>query len=95
MNRLTKNFPKKRFAIETKPVYSASPMSKHRSSEYSKQLDIAILLGCEVTKSNNKYIILAPDGKTIYHGHNGEAGVCKLKSFNRKVKKMVDTNPNK
>ena len=70
-------------------------MSKHRSSEYSKQLDISILLGCEVIKKNGKYTILAPDGKTMYIGHNGEAGVCKLKSFNRKVKKIVDKNKTK
>jgi hypothetical protein len=70
-------------------------MSKHRSTEYSKQLDIAVSLGCKVIKNNGKYTILAPDGVTMYHGHNGEAGVCKLKSFNRKVEKMIDTKPNK
>jgi hypothetical protein len=67
----------------------------HSSPRYTEQLDIAISLGCVVEKKNNKYIILAPDGKTMYIGHKGEPGVCKIKSFNRKVKKMVDNKPKK
>jgi len=70
-------------------------MSKHRSSEYCKQLEIAISLGCSIIKNKNKHIILAPDGVTMYIGHQGEAGVCKIKSFNKKIKKIIDTKATK
>ena len=64
-------------------------MAKHRSSDYCKQLEIAESMGCTIRKNNDKYTILAPDGVTMYMGHQGEAGVCKLKSFNRKIEKMI------
>ena len=67
-------------------------MSKHRSTDFHKQIARAKSIGCRVIQRNNKYLILSPDTKTQYTGHEAAHAVIKIKKFVDKVENWIDNN---
>ena len=65
-------------------------MSKHRSPDFQKQIARAKSIGCRVIQRNNKYLILSPDTKTQYTGHEAAHAVIKIKKFVDKVEDWLD-----